>query len=76
MILIIRNDSKLILYDLSGNAITDAFDPGHIVNKISLSPRIDEVIIASIGSDNYLKVFKLENKRIKIDLNETLNNET
>lgn len=71
MILIVRNDSKFLLYDLSGSSITDAYDPGHEVYKISLSPRVDEVIISSIGSDNYLKIFKLENRRIKIDLNDT-----
>ncbi len=41
---------------------------------MTTSPRIDEVLIATIGKDHRMNIAKLENRKNKTTLNDTLGN--
>ena len=62
MIAVVTITSSIRLYDLTGNLIADDFNPGHEVLKMALSPRVDEVLISTIGTDNIVRIAKLEKK--------------
>ena len=62
MIAVVTKTSSIRLYDLTGNLIADDFNPGHEVLKMALSPRVDEVLISTIGTDNIIRIAKLEKK--------------
>ena len=62
MIAVVTKTSRIRLYDLTGNLIADDFNPGHEVLKMALSPRVDEVLISTIGTDNIIRIAKLEKK--------------
>jgi len=62
MIAVVTKTSNIRLYDLNGNLIADDFNPGHEVLKMALSPRVDEVLISTLGIDNMIRIAKLEKK--------------
>ena len=62
MIAVVTKTSSIRLYDLTGNLIADDFNPGHEVLKMALSPRVDEVLISTLGTDNIVRIAKLEKK--------------
>ena len=62
MIAVVTKTSRIRLYDLTGNLIADDFNPGHEVLKMALSPRVDEVLISTLGTDNIIRIAKLEKK--------------
>ena len=62
MIAVVTKTSRIRLYDLTGNLIADDFNPGHEVLKMALSPRVDEVLISTLGTDNIVRIAKLEKK--------------
>ena len=62
MIAVVTITSSIRLYDLTGNLIADDFNPGHEVLKMALSPRVDEVLISTLGTDNIVRIAKLEKK--------------
>lgn len=51
MITILTNTSIIKLFDLNGYQIIDDYYPGHEVLKMAMSPRVDDTIIATLGSD-------------------------
>ena len=71
MIAVVTKNSIIRLYDLTGYQITDDFNAGHDVLRMALSPRVDEVLISTIGTDNCIRIAKLENKRINKNTNKT-----
>eukprot|EP00825_Cyclidium_porcatum_P024936 TRINITY_DN27254_c0_g1_i3.p1 TRINITY_DN27254_c0_g1~~TRINITY_DN27254_c0_g1_i3.p1 ORF type:complete len:677 (+),score=116.20 TRINITY_DN27254_c0_g1_i3:32-2062(+) len=68
MILVTTQNSQLQLFDTSGEWISDVFEIDHNSQLIATSPRSDETQIVSLSTSGEIRIIKLENKRIKVDL--------
>lgn len=68
MIVVATQDSQLLLYDTSGELISDLLELDHHSQFIATSPKSDETQIVSLSHIGEIKIFKLENRRIKVDL--------
>lgn len=61
------NDT-LLFYDLYGQQIIDPyFIKGHKIHLVALAPKVDEVIIATLGIDNTIRIGRMENKKIRLN---------
>ncbi|KAL4432729.1 hypothetical protein ABPG74_011550 [Tetrahymena malaccensis] len=70
MIATLLHNHTLIVYDLHGQLLVDPYIPGHRIHLLALAPKVDEVIIATLGIDNSIRIGRLENKRIKLNVTE------
>ncbi|EAS06050.2 hypothetical protein TTHERM_00852890 (macronuclear) [Tetrahymena thermophila SB210] len=70
MITNLLQNHTLIIYDLHGQLLIDPYIPGHRIHLLALAPKVDEVIIATLGLDNSIRIGRLENKRIKLNVTE------
>ncbi|KAL4479145.1 hypothetical protein ABPG72_008975 [Tetrahymena utriculariae] len=70
MIATLLQNHTLIIYDLHGQLLIDPYIPGHRIHLLALAPKVDEVIIATLGIDNSIRIGRLENKRIKLNVTE------
>ena len=71
MIAVLTKKSIIKLFDLTGYQIVDDFNPGHEILHMTMAQRVDEVILATIGTDQQIIVSKLENRKIRIPINDT-----
>lgn len=73
MICSLTKNATINLFEITGNSISDPFHLNSTVLKMSLSPKVDEVLIVTFHADNIIKLSKLDNRKIKIYNNDTLN---
>lgn len=68
MVVALLTNNSLCFYDLHGEKMVDTYSPGHHVHLLALAPRIDEVIITTLGTDRVVKMARMENKKIRVNL--------
>lgn len=45
----------------------DTYNPKQNIKLLTVNPRSDEVILATLGDDNYVKIAKIEKRKIKVN---------
>lgn len=67
-------NNTILFYDLYGESIVDPYTPGHKIHLLTLVPRVDEVIISTLGTDGVVKIVRLENSKIRVNITNELDN--